>query len=70
MQEARERVAEFRSKDRQERLARALRENLRRRKTRDRTSTDLVPDARAPDAGPSDDCEPSDSLRPSPETRR
>jgi len=69
MRKARERVAEIRLNDRRERLARALRENLKRRKTRDRATTDLPRDVSAPDSLPSKELDAPDSLRPSPKFR-
>jgi len=67
-------VAKIRSEDRRERLARALRENLKRRKTRDRASADLPSQQSHPDASTSHESDTADpakaGLRQNPAAKR
>jgi hypothetical protein len=68
MRKAEERVTRARSGDRQARLARALRENLKRRKAQVRAGT--TPDTRGHAAGPDVDAPDQDAGRRGPAAKR
>jgi hypothetical protein len=63
MPDARERVTKNRSGDREARLARALRENLKRRKARVRASESPIPGTGSADAEVSDIIDAPDGCR-------